>query len=134
MKLKSLFLLIITLIMSCSFSSNDGSDEMMMTEEEVDLYEGVFISAAHPTSGEASVNEARTTISFTNFKTDSGPLLEVYLSTDTSASDYITLGVLQGVEGNFDYSLPEGVDFNTHKYVHIWCVDFSVSFGYAVLE
>ena len=133
MKLKLFLLTTLLLIISCSSSSDDSS----MIEEEiqqVDLYEGSFVSAAHPTSGQAIVNEERTILSFADFKTDSGPILEVYLATDTNASDYITLGELQGVEGNFDYNLPEDVNFEMHKYVLIWCVDFSVNFGHAILE
>ena len=137
--------------MSCSSSGDDSpqviqdddssmmeeemEDDMMMEEEEeVDLYEGDFVSAAHPTSGQAIVNEDHTLLSFTDFKTDDGPILEVYLATDTNASEYISLGELQGIEGDFEYNLPEGVNFETHNYVLIWCVDFSVNFGHAILE
>jgi len=143
MKLKYIFLLIIFLILSCSSSSDDTPQmnqddssmmEEMIEEEEIDLYEGSFVSAAHPTSGQAIVNEDYTILSFTDFKTDDGPILEVYLATDTNASEYISLGELQGIEGDFEYNLPEGVNFETHNYVLIWCVDFSVNFGHAILE
>ncbi len=69
-----------------------------------------------------------------DFKTDDGPLLEVYLSTDKEATEYISLGVLKGIEGDYQYDIPTGTDLTKYKYVLIWCVDFSVSFGYAVLE
>ena len=143
MKIKFLLILTLSVIVSCTSSGRDDSppvvneddtNEMEMMMEVVDLYEGDFISVAHPTSGKAIVNEEHTNISFKNFKTDDGPLLEVYLATDTSASNYITLGVLQGIEGDFDYTLPENVDFDTYKFVIIWCVDFSVNFGHAILE
>ncbi|HMC01788.1 MAG TPA: DM13 domain-containing protein [Flavobacteriaceae bacterium] len=151
MKLKLFLFTALLLIMSCSSSGDDSpqviqdddssmmeeemEDDMMMEEEEeVDLYEGDFVSAAHPTSGQAIVNEDHTLLSFTDFKTDDGPILEVYLATDTNASEYISLGELQGIEGDFEYNLPEGVNFETHNYVLIWCVDFSVNFGHAILE
>ncbi|MDU8886995.1 DM13 domain-containing protein [Yeosuana sp. MJ-SS3] len=138
MKFKYSFFLLTLLILACSTNNDDDSQVNQNEEtdimEEVDLYEGSFVSAAHPTSGKAIVNEEHTILAFTNFKTDSGPILEVYLATDTNASDYISLGELQGIEGDFDYSLPEGVNFETHKFVLIWCVDFSVNFGHAILE
>jgi len=118
--------------------TNDNTNNMMdntnMPPDDVNLYKGSFVSGAHTTTGEAIVNEEHTMISFSDFKTDNGPLLEVYLATSTNATDYISLGVLQGVEGNFSYALPEGINFETHKFVLIWCVEFSVNFGHAVLE
>ena len=66
--------------------------------------------------------------------TDSGPLLEVYLASNDLAIDFITLGELQGTSGDYDYELPENVDLDRYNHVIIWCVDFSVNFGYAVLQ
>ncbi len=71
---------------------------------------------------------------FENFKTDEGPGLYVYLSTDQDDDDYINLGKLKGTEGNMNYDVPAGT--NTTKYNHalIWCEPFGVLFGYAILE
>lgn len=113
-------------------SNNSGGNNSGSEEES--LYQGTFVSAAHETSGEATVNQDATVLSFTDFKTENGPVLDVYLATDENASNYISLGELQGLEGDFDYDLPQDVDFETHKYVIIWCVDFDVNFGYAILE
>ncbi len=112
-----------------------------MTQMEEDMppnntstFQGDFVSSAHPTSGKVSTNEAKTTLSFTNFKTDNGPVLEVYLATNTSASTYISLGLLKGLNGNYEYTLPANVDFTVYNHVIIWCVEFKVNFGYAVLK
>ena len=61
------------------------------------LFQGSFVSSAHPNSGKASVNTEKTILSLTNFKTDSEPSLEIYLATNTSVSDYISLGAIKGV-------------------------------------
>jgi len=119
-----------TSMMTDPDNTEDSSDE---NNEDI-LYKGDFMDDAHPTSGVASVNKGMNVLNFTNFKTDSGPVLEVYLATDREASDYVTLGELKGIEGNFVYDIPNNVDLTTHKYVLIWCVEFSVNFGYAVLE
>ncbi|TRZ46114.1 DM13 domain-containing protein [Robertkochia solimangrovi] len=150
--MRSLLLLLVILYaitISCS-SSDDSSpvnnptvntpDEMAMDEEDDSMTEddsllmGDFISVAHDTEGKASVNNEMTEISLSDFKSDDGPLLELYLATDENATDYITLGELKGLEGNYTYDIPENVNFETHKYLIVWCVEFSVNFGYAVLE
>lgn len=128
------------LIVACS-----KSDEMTFIEGTIDdpvenmnsgnaNFEGDFISAAHPTSGMAKVNDENTELYFTNFKTDNGPKLLVYLTSDLDVTEYVDLGDLKGVEGNFTYDIPENTDLNKFKYVNIWCVDFSVSFGHAELK
>ena len=130
---------ILIFLLATSCSSSDGmSDlddpqdmEMMMEESEV---KGNFVSDAHETTGTASLNETKTILIFTDFKTDDGPLLEVYLATDNTAAEYISLGELKGIEGDFQYNIPDGTDLEKLNYVVIWCVDFSVSFGHAILE
>ena len=43
---------------------------------------GDFVSDVHTTTGNASVNDQKTVLTFTNFMIDDGPKLLVYLSTD----------------------------------------------------
>lgn len=97
-------------------------------------YQGDFVASAHPTQGKATVNSEKTILNFTGFKTSNGPILDVYLATDISADTYIDLGVLKGIDGDYEYTLPSNVDFKTYKYVIIWCVEYNINFGYAVLE
>jgi len=108
--------------------------EMPIVMDQLPSLIGEFMDAAHPTMGAVKVNSERTQIELTSFKSDDGPLLELYIATDLNATDYITLGKLQGLEGDFIYDLPNDVDFTSHKYLMVWCVDFSVNFGHAVLE
>ncbi len=97
---------------------------------------GEFVTAAHTTMGKVTVNEEHTSLSITDFKSEDGPILEMYLSTDLEATNYVSLGELKGLEGDFDYLIPNGgtLDFSEYKYVMVWCVDFSVDFGHAILE
>ncbi len=162
MRIFYLYLVLILIsFQSCSTSNDDiNNDESINADEEVQLEEmeveeemqmdmdmdmeeetpaasafsGDFTSGAHTTSGKASVNDSKTILSFTNFKTEGGPLLEIYLATDTSASTYITLGAIKGVEGNYEYTLPNNVDLTTYNHVLVWCVTYSINFGYAVLQ
>ncbi|MEZ4810947.1 MAG: DM13 domain-containing protein [Allomuricauda sp.] len=162
MKLKFLTLLVLPVLFACSSSSTSDDmpstipdtsqmDDSMQMEEEMeqeeememeeemepsDMLMGEFVAAAHPTMGKVVLSSERTTLQITNFKSDNGPILEMYLSTDTQATDYISLGELQGLEGDFTYNIPNSdtVDFTQYKYVMVWCVEFSIDFGHALLE
>ncbi|MFI1743007.1 DM13 domain-containing protein [Thalassobellus sediminis] len=142
MRVFYLLILILISFQSCSTASNDDmiSDEQFEMQMDIDempvnaSFKGSFVSGDHPTSGSAFINEDSTTLSFKDFSTDDGPLLEVYLATDTSASNYITLGALKGINGDYQYDLPKDVDYRVYDHVLIWCVTFSVNFGHAVLK
>lgn len=138
--MKNWFLYIVLLLFTACSSSGDMIDEMdeiannpvdMMEEEEETTAN--FVSDAHPTSGTASVSEDGTTLSLSDFKSDDGPLLELYLATNLTASTYVSLGELKGLDGDYQYSVPAGTNLENLKYVIVWCVDFKVSFGHAVL-
>lgn len=135
-----LILLVIGLVVSCSNSNDDSMDiivdemgeDMMMTDNNYSM--GDFVSGAHLTTGKASVNLEKTILSLNNFKTDSGPRLLVYLATDASVIDYVSLGDLKGIDGNYTYTIPDNTDLEKYNRVDIWCVDFSVSFGHSILK
>ena len=144
---KNLFLLLLLCVaMACSKSGSDDSSDSgtsmeMMNEqsnnpedESAGIIMGEFMNGAHPTSGLVTVNEQRTELVIKDFKSDDGPILELYIANDIQATEYTSLGVLQGLEGDFSYEVPGGIDFETHNYVLVWCVEFSVSFGHAILE
>jgi len=137
MKKTIIYILFIVLFVNCSGDDSMGNviEEMgNETMTSTSFLMGEFVSDAHPTSGKAKVNSDKTILTFENFKTDNGPKLLVYLATDTNSTEYINLGDLKGLEGNFTYSIPAGTDLSTYNIVNIWCVDFSVNFGYAKLK
>lgn len=125
------------LLVNCSKEEDDlvfENNAEIIGETVSTSFKGNFVSLAHPTSGVASVNDDNTILNFDNFKTDNGPKLLVYLATDADASEFVNLGDLKGIEGNYNYTIPEGTDIEKYKIVNIWCVDFSVSFGIAELK
>ncbi|NJB69844.1 hypothetical protein GGR42_000306 [Saonia flava] len=159
--MKYVYLLSVLLVFLVSCSSTDIKEEeemaiieeeemeMVMEEEEEEMMEedmmeeeeessmalmGEFMDGAHPTSGSVTINEDMTLLTLTNFKSDDGPSLELYIASNTNADEYVSLGGLQGLEGDFTYELPNTIDFGTHNVIMVWCVPFSVNFGYAVLE
>lgn len=104
---------------------------------------GQFISRDHPTEGTAAVltdGSPQRFLRFTEFATDNGPDLNVYLSTaapdaDSGAfeDDYVDLGDLSGNVGDQNYEIPEGLDLGRYRTVVIWCVRFGSPFGAAPL-
>lgn len=100
------------------------------------LVMGNFISNVHTTSGTVKITLAsngKKYLVFENFKTDNGPDLRVWLSPSTSGNPYQELGLLKAVSGNFSYELATSINYTTNNHVLIWCEDFSVLFGHAVL-
>jgi hypothetical protein len=110
-------------------NGNNGSNATVIAS-------GTFQDGAHSTKGEALLIEMddKMVVRLEDFKTDDGPGLYVYLSEDTGANDYISLGELKAIEGNMNYDVP--LNTNTTKYnkVLIWCKPASVLFGHAELS
>ncbi|MGD1897413.1 MAG: DM13 domain-containing protein [Phormidesmis sp.] len=100
-----------------------------------------FISADHETSGQAQVveeNGQRYLTLDASFRSDSGPDLFILLHKEAnpdsySPENYVNLGRLQSFEGEQRYAIPADVDLGDFRSAVIWCQDFDVTFGYAVL-
>ena len=71
---------------------------------------------------------------FEDFRATNGPDLFVYLATDETANDFVSLGELKGNIGNQNYMIPPGADLSNYDTVLIWCKQFSVLFGSAELS
>lgn len=108
----------------------------------VELSAGQFESVGHEGSGRAAVVEVRggeRKLTLTDFETDNGPDLFVYLaagspSTEGEVSDYADLGRLKGNKGNQQYTIPPDVDPRRYSTVVIWCRAFTVLFTRAELR
>lgn len=105
---------------------------------------GSFISRDHATEGDVVVltdGSPQRFLRFTDFATDNGPDLNVWLSSaepgaDSGAfdDDYVDLGDLSGNIGDQNYEIPPDVDLSRYRSVVIWCVRFSSPFGAAPLD
>ena len=69
-----------------------------------------------------------------DFKSTNGPDLYVYLATDDTAQEYVSLGELKANIGNQNYEIPEGTDLTKYNTALIWCKQFSVLFGSAEIS
>jgi len=68
------------------------------------------------------------------FSSSNGPDLRVYLSRDVSASSFLNLGMLKSIMGKQTYVIPGNPDFTEFTHVHVYCQQFSVSFGKAEIH
>jgi len=104
------------------------------------LVEGTFAPRAHPTGGVARIVEttSATVLTLTDFETDPGPDLYVYVAPGQTAGEDVDgatqLARLKGNVGNQQYELPSELDLTGGATVVIWCRAFSVSFGAAQLS
>ncbi len=96
----------------------------------------MFMSNVHPTSGTVSVQTAngKQTLVFTNFRTDGGPDLRIYLAENTGLRNFIEVSRLTSTSGTFSVELPATADPARQRFVIIWCKAFSVLFGNAELK
>jgi hypothetical protein len=98
---------------------------------------GSFVSSAHATSGTVRIVKDAANklyLVFENFKTDGGPDLRTWMSPNTSGSSFQELGFLKATAGNFSYELEASFNYTPNNHVLIWCRQFAVLFGYAVLN
>lgn len=107
-------------------------------EQNVALGRGGFESAAHDTTGKATLirlAEGGRVLTLTDFETDPGPDLRVYLVTGDvdDLGGVVDLGGLKGNRGDQQYDVKRSVDAERYRTVVIWCRAFSVAFGSARL-
>lgn len=126
--------LLLAVLCSVFITACDKEDPVDVPDNPA--FKGDFVSGAHSTQGVATIDQEKTKLTLSNFKTDSGPDLNIYLATSPNnvTANYIDLGDIQGVNGTYTYNLPGQTDYEVYKYVVVWCVAFNVNFGYATLE
>lgn len=117
-------------------------DDTMMEDTEsrvAVLLSGSFVGVGdgiHDAKGNTLVvplENGQQILRLEDFSSTNGPDLYVYLASDASASDYVSLGRLKANNGNQNYDIPEGTDLAKYDTVLIWCKQFSVLFGSAEL-
>lgn len=147
-KFKSLCFQLLVIIITLPFAScntdkvNPAVDSGEEIQNQIDKGEvevvkvGNFMGAAHPTSGKVQVIKEQNgdlKLVFTNFKTDPGPDLRVYLAEDTKATGFEEISK-EVKNGDVSYNLPGNINLAKQMQVLIWCKAFSVNFGSAQLS
>jgi Electron transfer DM13 len=113
---------------------------MTMPENQTNTLGGNLIDASdgfHMASGQVKVLQVldgSQVLRFENLDVTNGPDLYVYLSTDTTTDNFVSLGRLKGNMGNQNYPIPENTDLEKYNTVLIWCQAFSTLFGSSKLS
>jgi hypothetical protein len=108
--------------------ANDAFDESNATL----LREGAWMgSGSYNVSGVAQIydDNGKKVLLLNNFSSSNGPDLKVYLSTTTSATSFVNLGMLKSTSGKQTYTIPDQTNIDEFKFALIWCQQFSVLFG-----
>lgn len=144
MKIITYLTIIICLFSACTKNESTPTESSTLTVADSALVGssttilamGNFINGVHPVSGKAAWHKAGNiqTLLLSNFSSDSGPDLKVYLSKDITASSFILLGDLKSTTGNQTYNIPNTASTADYKYILIWCQRFSVLFGSARIQ
>lgn len=128
----------ITLCMTfqcCSKDTTSVNDPISVDISKA-IYTGTFTSGVHATSGKVYIvknSENNYTLQLQDFKTDDGPDVHLYLSSDKNAKDYIDI-LNKSKNGTYTIAVNQNIDFTKYKYVLAWCESFSVLFGSAELK
>jgi hypothetical protein len=111
-------------------TTNTGQDKLR-TGSFVGVGDGI-----HNAEGIAKViplEDGSNILRLENLQVTNGPDLYVYLATDKSASDFVSLGKLKANNGNQNYDIPSESNLTKYDTALIWCRPFSVLFGSAEL-
>jgi hypothetical protein len=119
------------------FTVTHGSDAPPAEAMTV-LAVGTFVDGepGHRNSGDAILltDGSRYVLRFEDFSVTNGPDIHVFLAMGPRyAAGDVDLGSVKATQGSSNYDIPAGLDPRSYAYVIIWCVPFSVQFGYAAL-
>lgn len=108
---------------------------------------GNFYALEAPTQGTVTVykhTDGTQVLVLSNFKTEVGPDLQLWLSAATpkkgdganlQKTKYVAVGLFKkAFDGNFEVKLPKGTDLAQYKSVLVWCEQVKTPFGAALLK
>jgi putative oxidoreductase len=143
MKTKSISLITlfsaVILLASCqkkNFAPTTSLNESVDTSF-VSIHSGNFSSSSDKTViGTAEIYKMGENhqVKLSNFSSDNGPALHVFLSKEAIPKNAIDLGALKSTMGTQVYNITGSPDFSTYKYISIHCVQYNHYFGSATLN
>jgi Electron transfer DM13 len=126
---------VMLVVSSCKKDEEPLFESPTITETDSLVSSSRFTSqGSYQVSGDLNIYlvDSMYIIEFADFRSSSGPALEVWLSEGISPTRQVSLGKLKSTSGNFFYTLSLSKnEFSRFTHVLIWCERFSVGFGYA---
>ena len=132
---KVVLLLILGFIFAHCTKSVKDVTETIPTDLTV-ISQGSFIGSAHNVSGIVKLSKdasGKKYLVFENFNTQSGPDLRIWMAEDNAAKNYAEITNTVN-NGTYKLEIASNVDTSKKTYVLIWCKQFTVLFGSAVLK
>jgi hypothetical protein len=134
----------VTVVLGRPLVIDDVVNEQVVTADDgtgvTEVSTGQFVALSHPGEGTATLlseESGTATLTLTDFATDNGPDVRVYLSRNTDddgrGESFIDLGAMKGNRGNQQYAIPDGVDLKSFDALVLWCRAFDVGFTQAPL-
>jgi Electron transfer DM13 len=111
--------------------------------QTVVLYSGVLIGGemGDRARGDVTIEKvgSKHYLVFKNFSSYNGPDVHVYFSKTIGNNanpplEYVDLGFLKYLSGNFNYELAAKPDVAIYRYVLVWCARYRIQFGYTELN
>ncbi|QPC47796.1 DM13 domain-containing protein [Mangrovibacillus cuniculi] len=118
--------------------AEEATDQQVVEEQEVTtvtMLSGSFVDAdaIHQVSGDVKVDGEN--IRIENLDATNGPDLFLYLVEEgQETKDGVNLGELKGNKGNQNYFIPKDITVKEGMRLVVWCKQFDVDFGYAILS
>ena len=107
------------------------------------LARGTFVSfGGEPAAGAVTLvalPDGGRVLRFTKSAIGPGPALHIYLvagnvNASADVKVYKDLGRLKATKGSQSYTIPRGLDTRRFRTVVVWCAEFKVAFGKALLK
>lgn len=134
MKKVILFLFVAFSFTHCTKDVKDVT-ETIPTDLTV-ISQGSFTPGVHSVSGVVKLSKDganKKYLVFEDFKTESGPDLRIWLAEDNSAKNYVEITNTVN-NGKYKLELASDIDTSKRTYVLVWCKQFTVLFGSAILK
>lgn len=136
MKKLILLLSIAVIIASCKSNTlKELSEEIETPPSSNILANANLVDGTHPTRGTAKLLQTENGVKlvFENFFTTNGPDLRVYLTkTNQRTSDFIEIGPLKALSGNFSYDISSSINTAEYSHVQVYCVRFPQVTGWGL--
>lgn len=135
-RLLTLFAAVILLsIAACKKASTETLNEMVSPSGVLQSAGNFKGQGGQKVSGQAQIylEGTKYMLKLSDFKSDNGPDLKVYLSKAEAPSEHISLGDLKSTNGSQVYEISGKPDFVQYRYVLIHCERYNHRYGSAEL-
>lgn len=122
-------------ISGCNKTPTEALDEMVSPSAVLKQSGSFMGQGGQAVSGKAQIyfENNKYVLKLTDFQSDNGPDLKVYLSKEVSPKDQISFGALKSTRGNQVYEFSSTPDFMQYRFVLIHCERYNHRYGSAEL-